>query len=211
MILPDNKPFTIRCPVEQTDRFQKDFIEAYEHTARQRQRATAGLIIIPLAFVSLAVLLALAPGETYGFAALFLFFAVLYAAYFGYRVKKGYRKELLDLQQLLARAVDSGRTVYEPMQMCYEFGFDRVEIVYNGEGATRYFLYEDVSYLDETDRMYIIGIRRDRRRVYLTGLDYILITKRALESDETEALRMTLRNIAAQYEVPLNQGRHPFR
>ena len=169
------------------------------------------MILVPAVMLAAGLAALLIPAVYSGYALLALFFAVLYGGYYLYIFLKGFKKDVISLQKLFARAVQAERTVYESVELSYEFTREQVTIVYNGEGATRYFQYEDVSYIDETDRMYIVGIKKNPKKLNLYELDYILITKRALGEKETQDLMQLFKNLNSEYGVPLFEGVHPFR
>ncbi len=211
MILPDEKAFSIRCTVGQTDRFQKDFIEAYDDSNELRRSAKIKLIAAPALFLAAAALLYFLKSVYNGYAAVMVFFAALLAGYYAYVYFKGYKNEIIDLQKLFAKATDKGQEVYKPLEFVYDFESDRVEIQYVTDGGMRYFEYCDISYIDDTDRMYIIGIKKNGKKPNLYMLDYILIPKNEITKDEELLLVETFRNIAGEFSVPLFKGEHPFK
>ncbi len=212
MILPYNSSsFLLRCTVSQTDRFQKDFIEAYDESAQLRRSAKVKMAVIPAAFVAAAALLYFLKDVYNGYAVVMIFFALLFAGYYLYIYLRGYKNEIIDLQKLLAKATDKGQQVYKPLEFEYEFLEDRVEIHLITEGGMRFFEYCDIAYIDETDRMYIVGIKKNNKKPNLYMLDYILIPKVDLSFEEEDTLIETFGNIAKEYSVPLFKGEHPFK
>ena len=209
-VLPPEGKFALNCAVEQTDQFQADFLEAYGDMLYERNRVkrqTVGWLIL-FAVLSVVILAVPAVVNQYlWFTGSFAAMALLYGIYY---CSRGYRKDYIMLQRHLESAVDRGLTVYEPQLLKYEFTDDRVFIT-DGEGKTRYFLYGDIHYIEQTDRFYIFGLKylpRDRR---LDGLERVLITKRFLSRENVRKLEQVMANVAEAYGIEPVLEDHPFK
>lgn len=209
-VLPEGGSFTVNCAVEQTDQFQADFLEAYGDMMYDRQkvrRQTVGWLIL---FAVLSVLILAIPAvvnEYLWFTGAFAAMALLYGVYY---TRRGYRKDYVMLQKHLESAVDQGLTVYEPQYLSYEFRDDRVHIT-DAAGQTRYFLYSDIHYFEQTDRFYIIGMKYLPRETRLVGLERALITKRYLSPESEKKLRELIGNVTRAYEIRPVLEDHPFK
>ena len=133
--------------------------------------------------------------------------ALLYGVYF---TRRGYRKDYVMLQKHLEGALEKGITVYEPLYLSYEFKEDRA-LITDADGKTRYFLYADVHYFEETDRSYVIGMKYLPRERRLDGLERALITKRYLGPETERKLRELIRNVTEAYAIRPVLEDHPFK
>ena len=209
-VLPEGGSFTVNCAVEQTDQFQADFLEAYGDMMYDREkvrRQTVGWLIAFAVFSVLILAIPAVVNQYLWFTGAFAAMALLYGIYY---TKKGYRKDYLMLQRHLESAVDRGITVYEPQYLSYEFKDDRV-LITDADGRTRYFLYSDVHYFEETDRFYIIGMKFLPRETRLVGLERALITKRYLSPDSREKLLELIGNVTGAYGIKPVLEEHPFK
>lgn len=209
-ILPEGRPFRIRCTVTETDQFQADFLGEYGDMVYSR-RANIRKTAIGIAVCLILCILILMSRELVNQAAWFPFaFAVMYLAYGLYFHFFEYRTNYRQFQKHLESAVDKGITVYPEENILYDFQDSAVHMEYDG-GMKRYFLYEDIRYFEETDRFYLFGMKYRPRENRLAGFERALIPKRDLDPETEERLLQVMANVVEAYELKPILEDHPFR
>lgn len=208
-ILPDGRPFRITCAAEQTDQFQADFLCAYGDMLADRRRVMRQTVVGVAVCLLLSLLVLLSPSVINQYLVFTLGFGAIFLVYGAYFCRWGYKNDYRQLQRHLERAVDNGVTVYPPEELTFEFQ-DTAVYFTNRDGVTRYFLYEDIRYFEQTDRFYIFGLRYRPREKRLAGLERVLITKRYLDPEKESLLLQVMQGVREAYHLKPVLESHPF-
>ena len=209
-ILPGGETFQIVCRVEETDQFQADFLGEYGDMVYERAHNLRTTIIAVAVCAVLAVLVLVSKTLINEAALVFVIFGAFYLLYGLYHYYRGYRNNYVKFQQHLERAVDKGIRIYEDQTITYRFQEEAVYLEYEN-GVTRYFLYEDIRYFEETDRFYLFGMKYRPKEARLAGFERALITKRYLDEETEEKLLQVMANVVEAYDLhPLLED-HPFK
>ena len=209
-MLPGGRPFRIRCTVEQTDFFQSDFLGAYGDMLYERRRVARQTVIAVALCLALTAAVFISPAVINEYAWFTGGFALLFLAYGLYFCIRGYSNDFRTLQKYLDDCVEQGKTVYEPVSYDYDFQ-DSAVYFSDSTGMNRYFLYEDIRYIEQTDRLYELGMKYRPREKRLFGLDKVLITKRYLDRETEGKLLQVLDNVTREYSVKPVLEDHPFK
>ena len=209
-ILPDGRPFKIRCVVEETDQLQADFLGEYGDMVYDRAR-NARNTVIAVGICMILILIILFSDEMLSQAAWFpAAFAAMYLVYGLYHYFYGYRNNYVRLQKHLEGAVDRGITIYPSEEITYDFQDSAVYLEY-ASGLSRYFRYDDIRYFEETDRFYMFGMKYLPKEKRLAGFDRALIPKRALDEETEEKLLNVMANVVEAYDLKPVLADHPFK
>lgn len=209
-ILPEGRPFRIRCTVTETDQFQADFLGEYGDMVYSR-RANIRKTIIGVSVCLFLIILILVSRELVNQAAWFPFaFAMMYMAYGLYFHFYEYRTNYRQFQRHLEQAVNKGLTIYPEEHITYDFQDSAVYLEYD-DGMKRYFLYEDIRYFEETDRFYLFGMKYRPKENRLAGFERALFPKRDLEPETEERLIRVMANVVDAYELKPVLDDHPFK
>lgn len=209
-LLPGGNGFTLRCIVDQNDQFEADLLGAYGDMLYDKDRTRRQCIgvLIAMAVFSVIILVSRTVVDQYlWFTGSFALLALCYGLYFD---KKGYKNEFVQFSKYLNRCIDEGKTIYPEEELTYEFREDRVFFV-NRKGITRFILYSDIRYFEQTDRFYIFGLKYLPREARLYDLERVLFTKRCLSPDQERELLELIENITAAYEIEPVIEDHPFK
>lgn len=209
-ILPEGRPFRIRCTVTETDQFQADFLGEYGDMVYSR-RANIRRTVVGVSVCLVLIILILVSRELVNQAAWFPFgFAMMYIAYGLYFHFYEYRTNYRQFQRHLEQAVNKGLTIYPEEQITYDFQDSAVYLEY-GDGMKRYFLYEDIRYFEETDRFYLFGMKYRPRENRLAGFERALFPKRDLDPETEERLIRVMANVVDAYDLKPVLDDHPFK
>lgn len=208
--LPPEGGFSIRCTVEQTDRFESDFLGAYGDMIYDRENVRKKAVATVIICAVLSLFLFLNDGTINLPAYLLAGFGAMYAVYGIYYYRKGYRNDYLRLKETLEDALDRGITVYETESYTYEFRDDAVYFT-DANSNTRFFIYDDIRYIEQTGRFYEIGMKYRPREKRLAGLDKVIITKRFLSGEERDRLETLLESVKEIYGIKPVLEDHPFK
>ncbi len=209
-ILPDGRPFRIRCVIEETDQFQADFLGEYGDMVYDRARSLRNTAIaVGICLILIAVILLsdeMLPQAAW-FPAVFALMYLLYGVYFHFI---GYRNNYIQFQKHLEGAVDRGVTVYPREEITYDFQDNAVFLEYDS-GINRTFRYDDIRYFEETDRFYLFGMKYLPKENRLAGFERALFPKRDLDPGTEEKLLQVMANVVEAYDLKPVLQDHPFR
>ena len=209
-ILPEGRPFRIRCTVTETDQFQADFLGEYGDMVYSRKaniRKTVISICICLVLVAIILVSRELVNQAAWFPAVFALMYLAYGLYFHfYEYKSNYRQ----FQKHLEQAVNKGLTIYPEETITYDFQDSSVYMEYDG-GMKRYFLYEDIRYFEETDRFYMFGMKYRPKENRLAGFERALFPKRDLDPETEEKLLQVMANVVDAYDLRPILEDHPFK
>ena len=209
-ILPEGRPFRIRCTVTETDQFQADFLGEYGDMVYSRKaniRKTVISICICLVLVAIILVSRELVNQAAWFPAVFALMYLAYGLYFHfYEYKSNYRQ----FQKHLEQAVNKGLTIYPEETISYDFQDSSVYMEYDG-GMKRYFLYEDIRYFEETDRFYMFGMKYRPKENRLAGFERALFPKRDLDPETEEKLLQVMANVVDAYNLRPILEDHPFK
>ena len=210
-ILPDGRPFKLHCRVEQNDQLIADLFGEYGDMVYDRKRQGIQTIIsIAVCLVLIVVILmskVMIPQAAWAPAV----FAGMYLLYGIYYQKRGYRNNYVQFQQHIEKTLEKGHQIYPDQTVLYDFQDHAVYIEYPETGNTRYFLYEDIRYIEPLRQSYLIGLKYLPKEARLFDLERVLIPKRDLTQAQEEHLLQIFQNLQEAYDLKEVLAEHPFR
>ncbi|MEG0832620.1 MAG: hypothetical protein RR058_06595 [Oscillospiraceae bacterium] len=211
MNLPDNKPFYVTCINEQSDFFQYEFFNEYIAMTFRRKVAAVMLAVTLILGTAATVAIYSSSYIAHEFGWVSIFFTALYSIYNIYIFAVGYKSDYRALHRQLSSAIEKGLTVFAPVQTTYQFFANNVELTCDNGAMDRMFDYSDIRYVEKTDRLYIIGLKYNRKKASLYNFHAALIAYRYLDAAKLEKLESVLSQVVSEYELKPILKNHPFK
>lgn len=202
-------PLKLRYEIEQTDFFQFEFLQSYWESRYIRKTSKRNFFIWSVVGASLFAIIFFSSLPS---AALWIcLLPLLYMFISGYNYFFGYQNDYKQLQKLLARALDKDLNVFAKTDMVVEFGANDVSVTNETERENRMFFYNDIEFIEQTDRLFVIGLYDDASQPHLYDFRKLLITKRYLGNEQKKQLEALLGAATAHYKLPPILDDHPFK
>ena len=204
-------PFTVNCTVEEADFLQFEFLQGFWEMTVERRHSLRGLITTVVLAATGAAGVWFSQTIVNEFLYVVGAFGIFGILVNGYNYIRGYRGDYDQLRRLLERAKEKGKTVFEATEQTITFGTEEVDVLNEKEGTRRFFYYKDITFFEETDRMYVIGLRHSYKDTYLYEFRKLLITKRFLGPDSVKKYEEMVINVTENNKLKPILADHPFK